>query len=75
MVYQLALDSEPHPSNSLLNIYCICVGLFPRGSNGKESSYNAGDPDSIPGSGRSPGEGNSYPLWYSYLGNLMDRGA
>ena len=31
---------------------------FPGGSNGKESAYNAGDPGSIPGSGRSPGEGN-----------------
>ena len=32
-------------------------------------------PDSIPGSGRSPGEGNGNPLWYSCLGNLKDRGA
>ena len=40
-----------------------------------ESACNAGDPGSIPGSGRSPGEGNDYPLQYSYLGNLMDRGA
>ena len=39
-----------------------------------ESACNAGDPGSIPGSGRSPGEGNDYPLQYSYLGNLMDRG-
>ena len=40
-----------------------------------ESACNAGDPGSIPGSGRSPGEGNDYPLQYCYLGNLMDRGA
>ena len=40
-----------------------------------ESACNAGDPGSIPGSGRSPGEGNGYPLQYSYLGNLTDRGA
>ena len=40
----------------------------------KESASNAGDPDSIPGSGRYPGEGNSYPLQYSCLGNSMDRG-
>ena len=33
------------------------------------------DAGSIPGSGRSPGEGNGNPLWYSYLKNLMDRGA
>ena len=34
---------------------------FPAGSDGKESAYNAGDPGSIPGSGRSAGEGNGYP--------------
>ena len=36
---------------------------------------NAGDAGSIPGSGRSPGEGNGNPLQYSCLGNPMDRGA
>ena len=42
----------------------------------KESSCNAGDPDSIPRLGRSPGEGNGYPpLQYSCLENSMDRGA
>ena len=35
---------------------------FPGGSDGKVSAYNAGDPGSIPGSGRSPGEGNGNPL-------------
>ena len=35
---------------------------FPGGSDGKESACNAGDPGSIPGSGRSPGEGKGYPL-------------
>ena len=45
------------------------------GSAGKISACNAGDPDSIPGSGRSPGEGNGYPLQYSCLENLMDGGA
>ena len=35
----------------------------------------AGEAGSIPGSGRSPGEGNGNPLLYSSLGNLMDRGA
>ena len=39
----------------------------------KESACNAGDPDSIPGSGRSPGEGNGNPLQYSCLQNPMDR--
>ena len=41
----------------------------------KASAYNAGDPGSIPGLGRSPGEGNGNPLQYSCLGNPMDRKA
>ena len=41
----------------------------------KESAYSAGDPGSIPGLGRSPGEGNGDPLQYPCLENLMDRGA
>jgi len=48
---------------------------LPSGSDGKESAYNAGDLDSIPGLGRSPGKGNSNPLQYSCLENPMDRGA
>ena len=40
---------------------------FPGGSDGKVSAYNVGDPGSIPGSGRSPGEGNDNPLQYSCL--------
>ena len=44
-------------------------------TDGKESACNAGDPGSIPGLGRSPGEGNGNPLQYSYLENPMDRGA
>ena len=48
---------------------------FPGGSDGKESTYNAGDLGLIPGSGRSPGEGISYPLQYSCLENSMDKGA
>ena len=48
---------------------------FPGGSNGKESTCNAGDPGSIPGLGRSPGGGNGNPLQYSCLGNPKDRGA
>ena len=43
-------------------------------SDGKASAYNAGDPGVIPGSGRSPGEGNGTPLQYSCLENPMDRG-
>ena len=41
----------------------------------KESTCSAGDPGSIPGLGRSPGEGNGYPLQYSCLENPMDREA
>ena len=46
---------------------------FPGGSVGKEFAFNARDLGSIPGSGKSPGEGNSYLLQYSCLGNPMDR--
>ena len=46
---------------------------FPVSSEGKESACNAGDPSLIPGSGRSPGEGNGNPLQCSYLENSMDR--
>ena len=42
---------------------------------GKESACSAGDPGSIPGWERSPGQGNGYPLQYSCLENPMDRGA
>ena len=48
---------------------------FPGGSDGKASACNVGDLGSIPGSGRSPGEGNGNPLQYSCLENSMDRGA
>ena len=49
---------------------------FPGGSDGKESACSAGDLALIPRSGRSPVEGNGYPLLqYSYLKNPMDRGA
>ena len=47
-------------------VYCIS------GSDGKASVYNAGDPGSIPGSRRSPGEGNGNPLQYSCLENPMN---
>ena len=45
----------------------IFIGGFPGGSDGKASACNAGDPDSIPDSGRSPGEGLDYPLQYSWV--------
>ena len=46
---------------------------LPWSSAGKESASNAGDPGSIPGSGRSPGEGNDNPLQYPCQDNLLDR--
>ena len=59
---------------SLLKLLgCLCS--FPGGSDGRESTCNAGDLDSIPGLGRYPGEGNGYTLLYSCLENIMDRGA
>ena len=51
----------------------FCLPLC--GSNGKESACNTGDLGFIPGSGRSPAEGNGNPLQYSCLENSMDRGA
>ena len=48
---------------------------FPGGSGGKESTCNVEDLGLIPGLGRSPGEGNGYPLQYSCLENSMNRGA
>ena len=55
----------------LLN-HKIADGQFPGGSDGKASAYNAGDPGSIPGLGRSPGEGNGNALQNSCLENPMD---
>ena len=48
---------------------------FPCSSDGKEAACSGGDLGSIPGSGRSPGEGNGNPFQYSCLENSMDRGA
>ena len=53
----------------------MCLEGFPCGSDGKASAYTAGDLGSIPGLGRSSGEGNGTPLQYSCLENPMDRGA
>ena len=56
---------------------CLClivVGGFTGASDSKESACNEGDLGSIPGSGRSPGEGSGYSLQYSCLENFVDRG-
>ena len=56
-------------------IFSYRTAHCPRSSVSKESACSAGDPGSIPRLGRSPGEGNGNPLWYSCLENPMDRGA
>ena len=48
---------------------------FSGGSDGEESVCDAAAAGLVPGLGRSPGEGNGYPLQYSFLENPMDRGA
>ena len=55
-------------------LYLYIYMGFPCGSDGKESACSVGDPSLIPGLGRSPGEGNSYPLQYSCLEKSVDRG-
>ena len=61
----------------ILSFQCRGPGFegFPGGSEVKASAPNVGNLDSIPGSGRSPGEGDGNPLQYSCLENPMDRGA
>ena len=62
--------------NFKMHSYMVMYDMgFPGVSDGKESAYNAGDLGSIPGLGRSPGEGNGIPLQYSCLENPMDGGA
>ena len=55
--------------------YLLSFSDFPCGSDGKASACNAGDPDLVPGLGKSPGEGNGNPLQYSCLENPMNRRA
>ena len=72
-----SLDSTVHGvtnSRAGLSNFHFHLG-FPGGSDGRASACNAGDPGSIPGLGRCPGEGNSNPLQYSCLENPMDGGA
>ena len=59
--------TESKDSNRYLNNAFNVHGYFPGGSDGKAFACNAGDPVSIPGSGRSPREGNGNPLQYSCL--------
>ena len=57
------------------HLFSLSALELPGGSDSKASAYNEGDPGSIPGSGRPPGEGNVNPLQYSSLENPMDGGA
>ena len=56
----------------LINCHTMLIMDFPGGLEVKASASNAGEPGLIPGSGRSPGEGNGNPLQYSCLENPMD---
>ena len=67
----ISKDREPRTFLSFRRRY----GSFSGGSDSKVSAGNAGDPDSIPGSGSSPGEGNGNPLQHSCLENPVDGGA
>ena len=70
------LDATIQHSNVCIwSRVCIWSEGFPDSSDSKESACNVGEPGSIPGSGRSPGEGNGNLLQYSCLKNSMDRGA
>ena len=61
------------PSVCLVGVFHVCTS--PDVSDGQQSTCNVEDLGSIPGSGRSPEEGSSYPLQYSCLENSMDIGA
>ena len=60
---------------SLLEVSLVLARCFSSSSDSKASACNVGDLGSIPGLGRSPGEGNDNPLQYSCLENSMDGGA
>ena len=65
-------ESSPALQFKSINSLALSPLCFPCGSAGKESACSAGDLGSIPGLGRSPGEGNCYSLQYSGLENSMD---
>ena len=71
----MAVTSNPTVTTTIINtIFIFIMSDFPSGSDGKMSTYNAGDLGSTPGLGRSPGEGNGNPLQYSCLENPTDGG-
>ena len=65
------MDLGEMPGSAYEEIFSLVLG-FPCGSAGKESACNVGDLGSVPGLGKSPGEGKGYPLQYSSLENSMD---
>ena len=67
-----SLETRIEKMQEMFNKDCVLTLDFPGGLDGKASAYNAGDPGSIPGLGRSPGEGNGNPFQYSCLENPMD---
>ena len=69
------LCTNPYSWHSSPDHYLSLIEAIPWWLSGKESACNSGDTGLIPGSGRSPGEGNGNPLQYSCLENSMDRGA
>ena len=77
--YAFTYNISLNPHKDFINVSYYPCAVDEKGFHGvsdnKESSCNAGDSDSIPGPGRSPGEGNDNPLQYSCLENSMDKGA
>ena len=59
---QIITKATPWSKENLINVYYFNIKNCPGGSDDEASVYNAGDPGLIPGSGRSPGEGNGNPL-------------
>ena len=74
LLYLALLDLISVANLSERKITCYDDTGFPGGSDSKVSAYNVGDPGSIPGWERSPGEENGNPLQYSCLENSMERG-
>ena len=71
---QVSLQTSTRRANQACG-HLLSIRGFPGGSDSKDSACNAGNPDSVPGWGRSPGGGHGNPLQCSCLENFMDRGA
>ena len=78
MLFSQTIPPSPSPTESKslffisVSLLLSCIKGFPCGSAGKESTCSAGDLGLISGLGKSPGEGNGYPLQHSGLENSMD---